>query len=244
MQYFSISRVGDREINEDYVEILNLDDKTVFILADGLGGHGCGEIASKEATEAIKCYFKTNLVNKPEEIKDILRDSIQAAHKRLGELQNQVGDTSSFKTTIVVLVITDDNIIWAHVGDSRLYHFERKKLVERSMDHSVPQMLVNAGKIREKQIRYHEDRSRLLRVLGAEDEISKPNITELEPRNRGAAFILCSDGFWEHIDEKHMERRLKKAKNPECWLSEMEKEILKNGKNKNMDNYSAIAIYI
>ena len=70
------------------------------------------------------------------------------------------------KTTVVVLHIKNKNARWAHVGDSRLYFFKNKKLIERTLDHSVPQNLVVCKEIKEKDIRYHADRNRLLRVLG------------------------------------------------------------------------------
>ena len=111
------------------------------------------------------------------------------------------------------------------------------------MDHSVPQMLFNTGTIREKQIRHHEDRNRLTRVLGSDEENSKPFITIQEPRNEDAAFLLCSDGFWENIEEEQMEACLQKSANPHEWLERMEKIVVKNGRGTNMDNYSAIVVF-
>lgn len=239
MDYSIISEFGSREINEDYIDTFQMDEKTVFILADGLGGHGYGEIASKEAVEAVKKHF----INNPEEnIDKLLSDSFQVAHNMMKKLQNEAQNDSFFKTTLIVLIVGEGWTIWGHIGDSRLYHFEQGKLIERSMDHSVPQMLFNTGMIKEKQIRHHEDRNRLTRVLGSEEEISKPYINGKEPRNENSAFLLCSDGFWEFIDEKEMERALKKTGTASEWLVAMRKKVVRNGRKSNMDNFSAIAV--
>lgn len=239
MEYAEISKAGDREINEDSLQSFQVGNKMVFVLADGLGGHGYGEIASKEAVEAVKKHF---ISNSEEEIHKLLQDSFQVAHNMLKKLQNEVHDDSFFKTTMAIVVIGEDYVIWGHIGDSRIYHFEEGCLIERSMDHSVPQMLFNTGAIREKQIRHHEDRNRLTRVLGSDEENSKPFITIQEPRNEDAAFLLCSDGFWEFVPEKTMIKTLHKSADVGEWLRAMEKRALKNGKKYNMDNYSAIAV--
>ncbi len=105
-------------------------------------------------------------------------------------------------------------------------------------------MLVAVGEIKEKEIRHHPDRNRLLRVLGVEVEELKHQVSEPINREGRQAFLLCSDGFWELIEEKKMEATYKKASTPEEWLQEMQKIVMKNGKNTNMDNYSAIAVWI
>lgn len=114
----------------------------------------------------------------------------------------------------------------------------------RSQDHSVPQMLVKRGEIAEKDIRRHEDRSLLLRVMGTEWDGPKYQVVEGITLTKRSSFLLCSDGFWELIDEKMMCKTLKKAANPQEWLDSMEKNVLENGKGTNMDNYSAIAVFV
>ena len=106
------------------------------------------------------------------------------------------------QTTAVSLIIQNDLALWGHIGDTRLYYFHDGNLQKQTSDHSVPQMLVNAGEIDDSQIRYHEDRNRLLRSLGSKETI-KPNLeqsaTTIYP---GDAFLLCTDGFWEYVLEK------------------------------------------
>ena len=121
---------------------------------------------------------------------------------------------------------------------------KKGKYILRTLDHSVPQMMVSRGDLREKDIRKHEDRNRLLRVMGAEWDSPKYQMTGPVPVTRHTSFLLCSDGFWELIDEKMMCRTLKKAKNAREWLGAMEQIVLENGRGTNMDNYSAIAVFV
>ena len=148
------------------------------------------------------------------------------------------------KTTLVILHVGEERIWWGHIGDSRLYYFQNRKLQKRTLDHSVPQMLVAAGQLKEKQIRNHPDRNRLLRVLGVDWDSPKYQLAEPEARGGRQAFLLCSDGFWELIDEKKMQHCLKKSGSPAQWLQMMEQIVEKNGQGRNMDNYSAIAVWI
>lgn len=241
MEYFVFSELGNRDINEDYVDFVKVEDKMFFILADGLGGHGHGEIASREATNAVKEYL---LSHKDEDVEKLVADCFQVAHQKLLNLQKEIGDKSFFKTTLVLLCIANNYFVWGNIGDSRIYHFEDNKIIERSMDHSIPQMLVNMGKLKENKIRHHEDRSRLTRVVGSDESTIKPFVTYKEPFTENSIFLICTDGFWEYINEKYMEKYLKNSKSPEEWVLKMEKLILKNGKRKKMDNYSAIAIFL
>lgn len=80
--------------------------------------------------------------------------------------------------------------------------------------------------------------------MGNEWDSPRYQIANPLERNKHMEFLLCTDGFWELIDEKKMTATLKKSKTPEEWIAQMEQEIQKNGKEKEMDNYSAIAVYI
>lgn len=105
-------------------------------------------------------------------------------------------------------------------------------------------MLALAGEIREKDIRHHEDRNRLLRAMGNEWDDSSPKyeIDDTLDIEKGMSFLLCSDGFWEWITEKEMEKCFCKGDSSREALDMMVERVKKSGKNKNMDNYSAILI--
>lgn len=235
ISHFILTDKGKRKINEDACDVLYTETFSLYILCDGLGGHGNGDIASQYVVERIKDYAEAG---------KSIEDCIMAAQEDLLELQHERNLENSMKTTLACLVIKNDLAKFAYVGDSRIYYFEKGKYRLRSKDHSIPQMLVNSGAIKEKDIRHHEDRSRLLRVMGTKwNEPKYQTVQDIKVTNN-TSFLLCSDGFWECIDEKSMAKTLKKASSPQEWVKNMEQIVLKNGEGTNMDNYSAIAVFI
>jgi len=214
------------------------DGRYLFALADGLGGHGGGDVASElVVTKSLEVFEDAPP-------KDCLALCFTKAQDALMEEQRKRGAGAKMKTTLVLFNIEPDRVGWGHIGDSRLYVFHSCRVVIRTSDHSVPQMLVSTGEITEKEIRSHPDRNRLLRVMGVEWDNPRYQLAGEFPLIAGTSYLLCTDGFWELIDEKEMCRDLKLAETPEEWLNLMEKKVLKNGKGKNMDNYSAIAVFI
>lgn len=239
IKYFSISKSGGRKNNEDRILCDSCNGSYLFALADGLGGHGRGEYASKLAVEKSAEVFRSGITNKNE----MLRECFEQVQVLLLEAQGKSNDRAGMKTTLVLLYLDHDRMVWGHIGDSRLYQFENGILSMKTLDHSVPQMLVAMGEIKDEEIRHHEDRNRLLRVLGAEWGNSKYEIIECNKGPQpGDVFLLCSDGFWELVDESCMMKTLIRARTPEQWILKMEKVLL-NNKVSSMDNYSAVAVF-
>ena len=236
--YKSISRMGSRSVNEDCVGMHRKGQEYGFFLADGLGGHGKGEVASKTAVEQAILRFEEGGFGE-ETLKKIFRSGQDA----IMEKQRELGCPRAMKTTMTALLIGNSRIRFGHVGDSRIYYFRNGKLMGRTMDHSVPQMLAAAGEIREEEIRHHPDRNRLLRVMGVEWDRPAFQLAEEIERNGKQAFLLCSDGFWELVTEKEMTALLKRSRTVEQWLDAMEALVIKNGEGSNMDNYSAVAVW-
>lgn len=235
ISYDSLSDPGGRGINEDYLESLKIGDHYYFVLCDGLGGHGNGNIASHFVVDQVLGCVQQGMS---------VEDSILFAQNSLLEKQKIEQAEGSMKTTLTCLELSESDARFLHVGDSRIYLFEHHRYRLRSKDHSVPQMLVERGSIRDKDIRHHEDRSRLLRVMGTPWDYPKYQVVDGIRLHSDVSFLLCSDGFWELIDEKMMSRTLRKAKTPGDWLRSMENIVRKNGQGTNMDNYSAIAVFI
>ena len=246
ISYFTLSKTGGRKINEDAVGTKQADDCIFCVLADGLGGHNAGEVASNLAVEKSISVFNESkdLLDTGISMSDILTNCMMESQLAILEEQKKQNRIDEMKTTAVMLLIEKNTAQWAHVGDSRLYRFFNNEVAERTLDHSVPQMLVLQGEITEKQIRRHVDRNRLTRAMGTEWDTPKFSLSETSEAPPMTSFLLCTDGFWELIEEKDMCRCLKKAKTPENWLLDMEKIVLKNGRRKNMDNYSAVAVFI
>lgn len=237
--YEILSEPGEREYNEDYAGARQNGEAFCFVLADGLGGHGGGDEASRMVAE----YILNDFEKQGEASEEYLRKCFEESQKLLMEEQEKQNRLYEMKTTLVVLLADGHILQWGHIGDSRLYFYRNKKLKQRTLDHSVPQMLVAAGEIREEDIRGHADRNRLLRVMGSEWDHPRYQLSPPVERSGQEAFLLCSDGFWEWIEEKPMQAALKRAKSPAEWLEQMQKTVQKNGTGKGMDNYSAIAVF-
>lgn len=236
-QYAVYTNVGGRETNEDSVGVVSRENKNCFVLCDGLGGHGMGDVASSLVVDVFKNQF-----DKEEDVSAFLEQSFLAAQDILLTAQEERNAKNKMKTTCVVVAMNDQNAHIGHVGDSRGYVFCRNKVKCRTMDHSIPQMLVLSKEIKESQIRNHPDRNLLLRVMGVEWDDAQYELMKPIKLKKCQAFLLCSDGFWELIEEKQMCALLKKASSAQEWLSSMVEIVRQNGKDHNMDNFSAIAI--
>ena len=229
---------GDRDYNEDFAMAKKTDNGYCFIVADGLGGHGKGEVASQLVCQVATDFFETS--KQPEDIFGMFDFS----QEKLLEKQQEEHAVDAMKTTMNIVTIAKGMIRWGHVGDTRTYYFKKNKLVSRTKDHSVPQMMVSMGEIKEKDIRNHPDRNRLLKVMGIEWTRPQYVIEEQIKLDKKQVFLLCSDGFWEVIEEKDMMKCLKKAKTVEQWLESMNEIVKENGKGQNMDNFTALAVWI
>lgn len=229
---------GEREYNEDAIRTCAAGAGLCFALADGLGGHGYGEEASRMAVD-ICC----EIMERTSFSKDSLDRCFRIAQEKILEKQRSINNKNALKTTLVLLVIENGRALYGHIGDSRLYCFSGAKKYWRTMDHSVPQLMAQAKKIKDQDIRFNEDRNRLLRVLGMECEELRHEIAEPVSVRKGDAFLLCSDGWWEWITEDEMMNCLKRSQTPKQWIEEMRKVVIEKGSGKGMDNYSAVAVF-
>lgn len=238
--YAMKSKKGNRPYNEDGIRMHDSGKEQIFALADGLGGMGNGALASSIALRSVIgrfCWDK-------ERGQRFLADEMETAQNAVMYGQKKYPEAVHMSTTLCLLYLSEDKAQWAHVGDSRIYMFRRNKVIYQTEDHSVPQMLVKAGEIFPSQIRHHPDRNRLLHALGREWNDQGYSLSEIVKVMSGDAFLLCSDGFWEEIGEQDMLRELRRADNAAQWMERMKKIVETNGKDRNMDNYSAICVCI
>lgn len=242
IEFASISETGEKPRNEDAVRVISNRGSMAygFVLADGLGGHGNGDIASNYVCDCVGMAVEMSDAFDGR----FLSACFQGAQDML-MLEKEQRGLDSIKTTMALLLIQNNIAAWGHIGDSRIYHFRDGRQKSVTMDHSVPQMLALSGKIREKDIRHHPDRSMLLHAMGSEwqnpeYEVDRQNVHLM----RGDSVLLCSDGFWEWIEEKTMLKILKQGGTAYDQLEAMKAEVLKNGRGKGMDNYSAILVNV
>jgi len=233
-----LSKAGGRPKNEDSYGFVQVDTSACWVLADGLGAHNGGELASGTAVRTVLESFRGN----PEISVSSLGSHIAAAHEAILKEQQRNAALAEMRTTLVTLISDSSHVLWANVGDSRLYRFQTRGLIAQTEDHSVPQSLVKAGEITSDQIRGHPDRNRLLRSLGEHGPLRPSVLAAPSPLNRSDAFLLCTDGFWEYVLEIEMLADLVSSSTPEEWLERSECRLRRRAGGEN-DNYSALAIF-
>ena len=233
-----LSKTGGREVNEDACGFWSGRDNWFCVLSDGAGGHGGGDVAAKLAVRQVLCWFRET----PECSRDAMEAALRSANAEIIEEQQLDSRFSDMRATVVVLGIDTARCesIWGHIGDSRLYCFRGCRVVRQTRDHSVIQNMVNAGYVKQQDLRMMPQRSRLLAALG-DAERFEPCIEQLLLED-GDILLLCSDGFWEYLEETEMEEALGRATSAEAWLRGLEDWVLARGRER-QDNYSAIAIF-
>ena len=234
IQIASYSDIGGRVCNEDTVRYARRDDdRLCLVVADGLGGHGGGEQASSAAADVICGNWRGEVD------REVLAALILAAHRQVLSLQTP---QCAMKTTVAALTLESGRAVWAHAGDSRLYRFLDGALVFQTRDHSAAQIGVMLGQITPDQIRFHPDRNRVLRALGQDSELTVESAECPLPPGRHA-FLLCSDGFWEYVQEDEMAADLAASQSPEEWLEKMRQRLSRRVPENN-DNNTAAVVWI
>lgn len=239
-QTYTLTHKGGRTINQDACAFKVLpNEQACWVVADGLGGHGGGEVASALAVDNIMATFE----QLQSATADALEPLLQSAQQAILHEQDQSMALKRMRTTLVLLLASNNQAQWLHVGDSRLYCFRMGKLIEQTKDHSVVQSLADAGSISNADIRHHEDRNRILRSLGNEGDLRPTVRSESFTLASGDAFLMCTDGFWEYVHEIEMQADYAKAHTPEEWLMLMEERILERVDDEN-DNYTAVGVFV
>ena len=243
IEFASYTNIGDCMINEDTVSVCDIGPVKCFLLADGLGGHGGGDIASAHVASAVEA-----IVKKSEKLDEsLIKNCFTYAQASLLDLQKKMKKEQALKTTLVMLFTDGVNWAWGHIGDSRLYYFSKGKIRYVTSDHSVPQMMLKMGKIKPEDVRHHPERNILLKVMGTPwtepaYEIDNSGV-KLED---GDAFLLCSDGFWEWVEDRDIERAFNMCESAQFIVSNLGTLALKNGmeKDSERDNLSAIFVRV
>ena len=253
---YCLTSIGGRSVNEDSHTEFGSGSIKGFAVCDGLGGCGFGEVASQTVCRALEEEFNGSESEADTEdmttvgsfdIEARISNALIKAEQALQELQQKNNAPRAYKSTLAAVVICGDTAYIAHCGDSRIYHFADGKYVWRTKDHSLAQMFVLAGDIEENEIRSCEDRCVLLHAMGSatEDFLFEMNVRQLEGRENDA-FMICSDGFWEHVTGEDMQAELERLTEngeltPEAWLGALRTKLAELEEN---DNYTAVALMI
>ena len=233
----TLSQTGGLRSNQDSFGFEANQAAGCWVVADGLGGHAGGETASRMAVDEVLAAFR----QKPDVSPSFIENCLQTAHQAIQLKAAATYELASMRTTLVVLTCTGNSAVWGHVGDSRLYWFRRGKIVHQTKDHSVPQMLVDAGKLDPLKLRGHEDQNRLTRALGQTGSLKTSVLSEPIDLQPGDAALLCSDGIWTYVLELELEADWEKAASAAEYLALLERRVLERAESEH-DNYTAIAV--
>jgi protein phosphatase len=197
------SKKGGRKVNQDRMGYLYTRDSLLMVVADGMGGHARGEIASEITLQTIAAMFQRLAKPMLPDPAAFLEQSISAAHLELHRYRAENSLPEAPRTTVVACVIQQGLAVWAHAGDSRLYLIRGPKIAARTVDHSRVHHLVSSGLISDEEAKDHPERNRIYNCVGAyvapTVEISPPTAL-----HSGDVVMLCSDGLWGALNDRQI----------------------------------------
>ena len=229
-----------REINEDSYNVIagGADTPYAFIIADGMGGHNCGEIASRAAVEYISNSIAQDSrrflpAEKCEaELRKLVEDTNSAVYQKSLERP----ETNGMGTTLTMAVIVDTSIAVAHVGDSRLYLIRAGNIQQMTEDHSYIEALVKNGTITRKEAEHHPRKNIITRAVGCLPELEVDILSLTVEKND--IFILCTDGLTNMLGEGEIAEKVRNSE-PDVACSQLIEAAKKQGGE---DNITVIVI--
>lgn len=181
-----------RQHNEDFC---TFDPPHLAIVADGMGGHAAGEIASRMAARSVMLFLR----EQPMIDEKVLRASVEKANDVVYQESQSNEEYGGMGTTMIICYETDGTLHWAHVGDSRLYLYREGRLHQITQDHSFVGELERSGQITKEEAETHPKRNLLMRAIGADNEIEVD--TGILPVFETDTILICSDGLTNMVSE-------------------------------------------
>ncbi len=232
MKHFSLTDTGKvRKKNEDF--LYTNHDRGLFIIADGMGGHNAGEIASRKAVE----IFVSDLPNVQTVSESELVDSLMHANKQVYRLAQEYPEYKGMGTTFTAARIRGNTVTIVHVGDSRAYRYSKGKIEQLTIDHTLPYELYRIGKISEEEYLNHPESHMLFKAVGTQEYILPDHLQE-EFLN-GDFLLICSDGLSNKVDASEIATMIDEYNEPEMVVKKLIELANQRG---GQDNISVICV--
>lgn len=231
LKVYAATDVGMRRPHNEDSFLIGPRDS--FVVADGMGGHAAGEVASSLLVETAKRELPRS---------EVIMDQLgleyvvkEANREILREIKRNP-ERAGMGTTVVMLHIGNKRAVWAHVGDSRLYRLRSGNLEQLSKDHSLVAEMVENGTITQEEAKHHPQRNMLLRAVGVDDDIKVD--TSEAPVENGDVYVLCSDGLTNMVDDDVIARVLL-----DNSIGDKAKELIRlANENGGRDNITVIVV--
>jgi len=203
MEAYAKTHTGKVRTNNEDCYFVSEQGPKLYVVADGMGGHNAGEIASSVAVDAVKGYIYEELKNiqSKDEIEEVLLGSIRHANAEVYQMSKSGENMDGMGTTLTLLLIDEDILYFAHVGDSRAYFLKGTSIEQITDDHSLVGELLRAGTISEEQARVHPQKNILTNAVGTGLTVK---IDVLHRIVENGIILLCTDGLTTHVSESEI----------------------------------------
>lgn len=209
MRSFYLTDSGKvRDHNEDTVTILkNANNEYLLIVADGMGGHRAGEVASSISVNHMgKKFSEKNTIGSKLEAINWMKDNISQINQEILDYTKEHPEAMGMGTTTVMALLTDSYLLFGNIGDSSGFVFKKGKLTKVTNDHTLVNLLVAAGDLTEEEAKYHPKRNVLMKALGSSDKADLDVFDVVDMDVDG--ILLCSDGLTSMLTKEQIEKVL------------------------------------
>ena len=234
MQTFYLTDTGKiREHNEDNVIILsNEKDEYLLAVADGMGGHKAGEVASAIVINHLtEEFYGLDTLGSKETAIEFLRNVVTEMNQKIFEYTKENPDSKGMGTTFVCAIKTADYLLYGNIGDSSGYVIKNNKMHKVTKDHTLVNLLVSTGELTQEEAKYHPRKNVLMRALGANNPI---DIDIFDVENNTDAILLCSDGLTNMLTDDQIEKVLAEEKNVKDAVKKLINKANARGGNDNI----------
>ncbi len=231
MIYAARSEQGLRERNEDSILLPKPDGLPLIAVADGMGGHNAGQVASYMAIEAVTKAL-TAMPETAKKAEIALREAADAANSAVYTHARENPACAGMGTTLALALLHRDGFVALNVGDSRIYHFGGGRLTQISQDHSYVAQLVAMGQITRAQARKHPRRNIITRALGTQP-YEQADVFHCV-WDKGDMLLLCSDGLYDTLADEQITRMLNDGDGPEDICETLVEQALAHGSTDNI----------